>query len=55
MIVAYVVTARSALIAEAAFSAFGVNSVNHTYLRAGSKTQLKARPAIAAIADHLII
>ena len=53
IMVAYVVIAKRALIADSAFSALGVNSVNHRYLSAGSNTQLNARAPIAAIEDHL--
>ena len=54
MIVVYVVIAISALIADAALSAFGNNKVYHTYFNAGSKKQLKPRPQTAAIADQRI-
>ena len=49
MIVVYVVIAISALIADAALSAFGNNKVYHTYFNAGSKKQLNPRPQTAAI------
>ena len=53
IMVAYVVIAKSAFMADAAFSALGVKSVNHTYFNVGSNTQLNARAPTAAIEDHL--
>ena len=38
--------------AEAAFSASGVKSVNHTYFSEGSKMQLNPRAATAEIIAH---
>ena len=56
MIVVYVVIARSALIADAALSAFGNNKVYHTYFNAGSEEAVEAETADCSDrgpADHI--
>ena len=53
--VTVLVTARSEPMADWALSALGMRMVYQIYLRTGSNTQLKARPATAAIMDHLTI